>query len=85
MSRRRRVRARAPGKAAVLGEYAVLHGAPALVLAVDRYATATIETSRSGSHVVETRAPDCRVSEVPVGRETGIPLVDLVVNEPGGA
>ena len=31
-----RVRATAPGKLVVLGEYAVLTGAPALVLAVDR-------------------------------------------------
>ncbi len=33
----------APGKAVVWGEYAVLEGAPALVMAVDRYATARIE------------------------------------------
>lgn len=33
----------APGKAVIWGEYAVLEGAPALVMAVDRYATATIE------------------------------------------
>jgi phosphomevalonate kinase len=33
------VHARAPGKVVVLGEYAVLDGAPALVLAVDRYCT----------------------------------------------
>ncbi|MBI5513204.1 MAG: hypothetical protein HY909_05510 [Deltaproteobacteria bacterium] len=33
-------RARAPGKLVLAGEYAVLEGAPALVLAVDRYVTA---------------------------------------------
>lgn len=32
----RRVDASAPGKAVLIGEYAVLHGAPALVLAVER-------------------------------------------------
>jgi len=32
----RRVDAAAPGKAVLIGEYAVLHGAPALVLAVER-------------------------------------------------
>jgi phosphomevalonate kinase len=35
-----RVVARAPGKAMLFGEYAVVNGAPALVAAVDRYATA---------------------------------------------
>ncbi len=35
----------APGKAVVWGEYAVLEGAPALVMAVDRYATAGIDTA----------------------------------------
>jgi mevalonate kinase len=33
--------ARAPGKVMLSGEYAVLDGAPALVMAVDRYASAT--------------------------------------------
>lgn len=39
---------RAPGKAVVWGEYAVLEGAPALVMAVDRYASAQVEPG-SGS------------------------------------
>ncbi len=34
------MRARAPGKIVISGAYAVLQGAPALVVAVDRYATA---------------------------------------------
>jgi mevalonate kinase len=37
-----RVAASAPGKLVLLGEYAVLDGAPALVLAVNRRATATL-------------------------------------------
>lgn len=40
------VTARAPGKIIVLGEYAVMQGAPALVLAVDRYATATVSATK---------------------------------------
>jgi len=38
-----RVRVRAPGKAVLLGEYAVLEGAPALSMGVDRYARVLIE------------------------------------------
>lgn len=37
------VAARAPGKVVLWGEYAVLAGAPAMVMAVDRYAACTIE------------------------------------------
>ncbi len=47
--------ARAPGKVVVSGAYAVLEGAPAVVVAVDRYATA--DTSR---------APDLVTPEVAV-------------------
>jgi phosphomevalonate kinase len=42
-----RIVASAPGKLVLLGEYAVLEGAPALVLAVDRRASATIESGKS--------------------------------------
>ncbi len=38
----------APGKAVVWGEYAVLEGAPALVMAVDRYATASVQSADGG-------------------------------------
>lgn len=38
MTRTRTAEALAPGKVVLWGEYAVLHGAPALVMAVDRYA-----------------------------------------------
>ncbi len=43
------MRARAPGKLVVSGAYAVLHGAPAVVAAVDRYVTA--DASRAPEHV----------------------------------
>jgi phosphomevalonate kinase len=39
-----RVVASAPGKAVLIGEYAVLNGSPALVLAVNRRARVTVET-----------------------------------------
>lgn len=39
-----RVTTSAPGKVVILGEYAVLEGAPALVMAVDRRATVRLET-----------------------------------------
>ena len=41
----------APGKAVVWGEYAVLEGAPAMVMAVDRYARASIEPSADQWHL----------------------------------
>lgn len=45
------MRARAPGKIVLSGAYAVLSGAPGLVLSVDRYAVA--DTSREPSFVTE--------------------------------
>jgi len=41
--------ARAPGKLLLIGEYAVLDGAPALVMAVDRYVDVRIESARDDS------------------------------------
>ncbi|MEM9689272.1 MAG: hypothetical protein AAF917_07335 [Pseudomonadota bacterium] len=48
----RQVSASAPGKALVSGEYAVLHGAPAVVMAIDRRARVTVDDSRSDDHEV---------------------------------
>ena len=73
------IRARAPGKVVALGEYAVLEGAPALVLAVDRYAAAHDRAER------RRREPsDDRCSPTPTerafapGEPSGSALVDLV-------
>jgi phosphomevalonate kinase len=49
------VRAQAPGKLFLTGEWAVLRGAPALVAAVDRHASVTIEPGADGV-VVESLA-----------------------------
>lgn len=42
-------RASAPGKIVLAGEYAVLWGAPAVCMAIDRRATATLRTSTDGA------------------------------------
>ena len=50
-----RVALSAPGKLVLLGEYAVLHGAPAVVMAVDR--RARVELAPSGSELWSVTAP----------------------------
>lgn len=52
------VLARAPGKAVLIGEYAVLHGAPALAMAVDRHARVRLQPCA---------ADQCRVSAPQLG------------------
>ncbi|GAB2546811.1 mevalonate kinase family protein [Rhodanobacter koreensis] len=56
--------ASAPGKLVLLGEYAVLEGAPALAVAVDRRATVRIKPRSDGVCVVS--APDIGVFNVPM-------------------
>ncbi|WP_428099071.1 mevalonate kinase family protein [Candidatus Rariloculus sp.] len=76
--------ARAPGKLVVLGEYAVLDGAPALAIAVDRHCRASIGPSADTDCHLETRAPaPARISRAP-GEPTGVALVDLVCAQTGG-
>lgn len=43
------IEAKAPGKLVLTGEYAVLAGAPALVMAIDRHVTCRINPSRTGA------------------------------------
>ena len=76
-----RTAARAPGKLVVLGEYAVLDGAPALVLAVDRHAVATLEPSRDGECRLRTLAPEPNERRFAPGEPSGAALVDRVIGD----
>ena len=53
-----KILAKAPGKLILLGEYAVLEGAPALVAAVNRLARVTIKASKNNSFEVEAPVID---------------------------
>jgi phosphomevalonate kinase len=73
------VAARAPGKLVVLGEYAVLAGGPALVMAVDRHCTVTVGPAAGPLCTLETYAPE-RVKRSPKpGAATGVGIVDAVL------
>lgn len=80
-----RIRASAPGKLVALGEYAVLEGAPALVLAVDRRAVATVEPSEDSDCHLRTATPDAVDRRFSPGRPSGASLVDLVIETSPGA
>lgn len=60
--------ASAPGKLVLLGEYAVLEGAPALVLAVNRRAKVRITTRTDG--ICEVNAPELNVAGARVSIDT---------------
>ena len=49
------IRASAPGKVVLWGEYAVLRGAPAMVMAVDREAICTIDLNQDGANSADDR------------------------------
>lgn len=74
------MKAVAPGKLVLTGAYAVLEGAPAIVVAVDRYAVAdAVRRIRASSPEVDaafdgTPAPetDVRAQQAPDGRKLGI-------------
>ena len=70
--------ARAPGKLVALGEYAVLDGAPAVVLALDRYAEVTVEESADGVCRLTTRSANVVERRFAPGEPSGAALVDLV-------
>ena len=70
--------ARAPGKLVALGEYAVLDGAPAVVLAVDRYVEVTMAASTDGEYRLVMRAGETTERVFVPGKPTGVPLVDFV-------
>jgi phosphomevalonate kinase len=69
--------ARAPGKLVALGEYAVLDGAPAVVLAVDRFVEVTMAASIDGAYRLVTRAGETTERVLVPGQPSGVPLVDL--------
>lgn len=71
-------RASAPGKLVILGEYAVLDGACALVMAVDRRARAEIGAAVRGPCRLETRMPAPSMHDFERGSPSGVALVDLV-------
>jgi phosphomevalonate kinase len=71
--------ARAPGKLVALGEYAVLDGAPALVVAVDRYVEAAISASDDTACRLETRVPEPKEYSFRPGEPSGAALVDLLI------
>ena len=70
--------ARAPGKLVALGEYAVLDGAPAVVLALDRYVEVEVAPSRDGACRLTTRADRTVEQRFAPGESSGAALVDLV-------
>jgi phosphomevalonate kinase len=76
--------AKAPGKLVALGEYAVLDGAPAVVLAVDRYAVATIDALEGEQCELTTMFPKPVVHRFSLAAPAGVGLVDLVTRT-GGA
>ncbi len=77
--------ATAPGKAVVLGEYAVLEGAPALVLAVNRRCHAQIGPTDNTRCRLRCTAETAREFTFEPGAPSGAALVDRVVQGlPGG-
>jgi hypothetical protein len=70
--------ARAPGKLVALGEYAVLDGAPAIVLAVDRYAEVAVGRATDGVCALTMYAPDAVERRFAPGNASGAELLDVV-------
>ncbi|TFD32241.1 mevalonate kinase family protein [Cryobacterium cryoconiti] len=65
------IRASAPGKLFLLGEYAVLEGAPALLTAVDRRVEVTIDESRTGAWQVS--APNLGIRDLTLATDGALP------------
>lgn len=75
-----RIRAGAPGKLVVLGEYAVLAGAEALVLAVDRRCEVSLERTDAAAREIDVRAPKSRIFTFEAGASSGLGLIDAVLD-----
>jgi len=65
------IRTSAPGKLFLLGEYAVLSGAPALLTAVDRRVEVSVEDSASGSW--QLNAPNLGLENLILGPDGELP------------
>lgn len=65
------ISASAPGKLFVLGEYAVLHGAPAVLTAVD--ARARVQARAATDRQWRIRAPDVGIAELELGPGGALP------------
>jgi phosphomevalonate kinase len=73
-----KVVARAPGKLVILGEYAVLVGGTALVMAVDRYAVATIDAAVGADCTLRTQTSSAAVWRFAPNDQSGVAIVDVV-------
>lgn len=76
-----RISASAPGKLVLLGEYLVLDGATALVMACDRRCKAEIRLTPGANSRLTTCMPDPETTEFAAGQASGATLVDTVVAE----
>ena len=70
--------ARAPGKLVALGEYAVLDGGPAVVLAVDRFVEVELAPNAAGICRLTTRSAETAERAFAPRESSGAGLVDLV-------
>lgn len=76
-----RFTASAPGKLVLLGEYLVLDGACALVMACDRRCYAEFALTEGAGSRLTTRMPQPETVEIPAGQASGAKLVDTVLAE----
>jgi len=74
-----RIVSRAPGKLVVLGEYAVLNGAPAMVLAVNRYCYAEINPSKDDYCRLIVRTTQDQTVKFEQGMPSGFEIVDTIL------
>jgi phosphomevalonate kinase len=70
--------ARAPGKLVALGEYAVLEGGPAVVLAVDRFVEVELAPNAAGTCRLTMRSAETTERAFAPRESSGAGLVDLV-------
>jgi phosphomevalonate kinase len=69
-----KVTAKAPGKLVLLGEYAVLGGAPALVAAINRYARVTLQNIEQQQFSVDISTPVVSKFPLPIDKQGKLKL-----------